>query len=232
MTTVTAPGSFPTVNPATGENSRVYQEHTVDQALSIAAQVRQAQIGWRCTPFNSRSDLMKKAALVLRNNRQRYAKLMTDEMGKTVTDGLAEREKCAGACEYFAEHAEEFLKPLPQDLSASHTGAKPPPRAFVTFNPLGVILAIMPWSFPFWQVMRFAAPHLMADNGGLLKHASNVPGCALALEEVFREAGFPDNIFRTVLLSSKTQAFDRRSTYRCRRPERTGGLLYSRVLQH
>ncbi len=199
----TAAGSFQTVNPTTGENGRVYQGHTVDQALSIAAEVYQAQLGWRRTPFRARSDLMKKAAQVLRKNRPRYAKLMTDEMGKTVTDGLAELEKCAGACEYFAEHAEEFLKPLPRDLSAGHAGTKPPPRAFVTFNPLGVILAIMPWNFPFWQVMRFAAPHLMAGNGGVLKHASNVPGCALALEEVFREAGFPDNIFRTVLLSSK-----------------------------
>jgi succinate-semialdehyde dehydrogenase/glutarate-semialdehyde dehydrogenase len=128
---------------------------------------------------------------------------MTDEMGKTVTDALAELEKCAFACEYLAEHAEGFLRPIPCDMSAGHTGPKPPPRAFVTFNPLGVILAVMPWNFPFWQVLRFAAPHLMAGNGGVLKHASNVPGCALAVEEIFREAGFPTNIFRTVLLSSK-----------------------------
>jgi succinate-semialdehyde dehydrogenase/glutarate-semialdehyde dehydrogenase len=146
---------------------------------------------------------MKKAAQVIRKNRDRYAKLMTDEMGKTVTDGLAEIEKCAGACDYFAEHAEAFLKAVPVDMSVNHKGPKHPPRAFVTFNPLGVILAVMPWNFPFWQVMRFTAPHLMAGNGGVLKHASNVPGCALALEEIFREAGFPQNIFRTVLLSSK-----------------------------
>src|SRR5262249_48604680 len=106
-------------------------------------------------------------------------------------------------CEYLAEHAEGFLRSIPCDMSAGHTGPKPPPRAFVTFNPLGVILAVMPWNFPFWQVLRFAAPHLMAGNGGVLKHASNVPGCALAVEEIFREAGFPTNIFRTVLLSSK-----------------------------
>jgi len=195
--------SFQTVNPATGENGRLYQGHTIEQALSIAADVHKAQIGWRRTTFSERAAMMKKAAQVIRGNRDRYAKLMTDEMGKTVTDGLAELEKCAVSCEYFAEHAEGFLKPIPVDMSAKHAGPKPPPRAFVTFNPLGVILAVMPWNFPFWQVMRFATPHLMAGNAGVLKHASNVPGCALALEEIFREAGFPTNVFRTVLLSSK-----------------------------
>lgn len=195
--------TFQTVNPATGENGRVYQGHSVEQAISIAADVHQAQIAWRRTPFSVRSPLMAKAAQIIRKNRERYAKLMTDEMGKPVTDALAELEKCAIACDYFAEHAEGFLKPIPRDLSAGHAGHKPPPRAFVTFNPLGVILAVMPWNFPFWQVIRFAAPHLMAGNCGLLKHASNVPGCALALEEIFREAGFPIDVFRTVLLSSK-----------------------------
>lgn len=198
-----APRSFQTVNPATGENGRVYQGHTVDQALSIAAEVHQAQIAWRRTPFSLRSDLMRKAAQVIRKNRERYARLMTDEMGKTITEGKAELDKCAGSCDYFAEHAEALLKPIPRDMSVNHTGSKPPPRAFVAFNPLGVILAVMPWNFPFWQVIRFAAPHLMAGNAGVLKHASNVPGCALALEEIFREAGFPHNTFRSVLLSSK-----------------------------
>ncbi|WGR93951.1 NAD-dependent succinate-semialdehyde dehydrogenase [Bradyrhizobium sp. ISRA443] len=199
----TAPRSFPTINPATGENGRVYQGHTIDQAILIAADVHQAQSDWRRTLFNVRADLMKNAAQAIRKNRERYARLMTDEMGKTVTDGVAELEKCASTCEYFAQHAEEFLRPIPQDMSAGHAGPKPPPRAFVTFNPLGVILAVMPWNFPFWQVIRFAAPHLMAGNAGVLKHASNVPGCALAVEEIFREAGFPTNVFRTVLLSSK-----------------------------
>jgi succinate-semialdehyde dehydrogenase/glutarate-semialdehyde dehydrogenase len=199
----TAARSFQTINPATGENGRAYQGHTVDQAISIAADVHREQAYWRRTPFSVRSDLMRTAAQDIRKNRERYAKLMTDEMGKTITDGLAELEKCASTCEYFAERAEEFLRPIPQDMSANHAGPKPPPRAFVTFNPLGVILAVMPWNFPFWQVMRFAAPHLMAGNAGVLKHASNVPGCALAIEEIFREAGFPTNIFRTVLLSSK-----------------------------
>jgi len=195
--------SFQTINPATGKNGPAYQGHTVDQAMSIAAEVHRAQVDWRRAAVGVRSEAMKRAAQVIRRNRERYARMMTDEMGKTVTDGLAELEKCALCCEFFAEHAEEFLRPIPQDMSANHTGPKPPPRAFVTFNPLGVILAVMPWNFPFWQVMRFAAPHLMAGNAGILKHASNVPGCALALEEIFREAGFPSNMFRTVLLSSK-----------------------------
>ena len=200
---ISAARTFQTVNPATGQDGRAYQGHSVEQAASIAADVHHAQIAWRRTPFSVRSPLMEKAAQVIRENRGRYAKLMTDEMGKTVSDALAELEKCAFACEYLAQHAEGFLKPIPHDMSAGHTGPKPPPRAFVTFNPLGVILAVMPWNFPFWQVLRFAAPHLMAGNGGVLKHASNVPGCALAIEEIFREAGFPINIFRTVLLSSK-----------------------------
>src|SRR5438876_5758024 len=189
-TQAAAPRSFPTTNPATGENGRVYQGHTVEQAISIAADVHRAQGDWRRTPFSVRSDLMKNAAQAIRKNRERHARLMTDEMGKTVTDGLAELEKCAWTCEYFAEHAEDLLRPIPQDMSANHAGPKPPPRAFVTFNPLGVILAVMPWNFPFWQVMRFAAPHLMAGNTGVLKHASHVPGCALAIEEIFSEAGF------------------------------------------
>ncbi len=146
---------------------------------------------------------MKMAAEVIRDNRTRYAKLMTEEMGKPVTDGLAELEKCASCCAYFAESAEGFLKPKPLDMSAGYAGPGAPPKAFATFNPLGVILAVMPWNFPFWQVIRFAAPHLMAGNGGVLKHASNVPGCALALEEIFKLAGFPADLFRTVLLSSK-----------------------------
>ncbi len=147
--------------------------------------------------------MMKMAAEVIRDNRTRYAKLMTEEMGKPVTDGLAELEKCASCCAYFAESAEGFLKPKPLDMSAGYAGPGAPPKAFATFNPLGVILAVMPWNFPFWQVIRFAAPHLMAGNGGVLKHASNVPGCALALEEIFKLAGFPADLFRTVLLSSK-----------------------------
>ncbi len=120
---------------------------------------------------------------------------MTDEMGKTLTEGRAEVEKCAGNCDYFAEHAAAFLAERPVDMGG--------PRAKVAFRPLGTILAVMPWNFPFWQVFRFAAPGLMAGNAGVLKHASNVPGSALAIEKIFREAGFPDGLFRTLLVSSR-----------------------------
>lgn len=197
------PNLFQTVNPATGENGVAYPGHTVGHALSIAADVHRSQVAWRRTGFKERAPLMKNAAKAIRDNRSRYARLMTEEMGKPITDGLAELEKCASCCEYFAEASEHFLKPKPIDMSVGHAGPGAPPKAFATFNPLGVILAVMPWNFPFWQVIRFAAPHLMAGNGGVLKHASNVPGCALALEEIFRLAGFPVDLFRTVLLSSK-----------------------------
>lgn len=138
---------------------------------------------------------MREAASVLRRRQHEFAQLMTAEMGKTRKEGFAEIEKCAFNCEHFAEHAKHYLAREPVDLGG--------PKAFVTYNPLGVILAVMPWNFPFWQVFRFAAPAIMAGNAAVLKHASNVPGCALAIESVFREAGFPDNLFRTVLVPSR-----------------------------
>jgi len=200
----TAPGTtLQTVNPASGENGKAYRAHTLDEARSIAADCARAQKLWRRSAMAERSRLMHAAAQVMRADKSRYAALMTAEMGKTITDGLAEIEKCAATADYFADHAAEFLAPRPRDMSAGHSGAGPVPRAFVTFNPLGVVLAVMPWNFPFWQAMRFCAPHLMAGNGGVLKHASNVPGCALALEEIFRAAGFPPDLFRTVLINSQ-----------------------------
>ena len=195
--------SIQTVNPATGARGKAYQAHTLDEARTIAARCAAAQKLWRKTPIAERSRLMHAAARVLRANNSRYATLMTEEMGKTVTEGLAEIEKCAATAGYFAEHTDAFLAPRPCKLSSSSAGAVPVPKAFVTFNPLGVVLAVMPWNFPFWQAMRFCAPHLMAGNGGVLKHASNVPGCALALEEIFRDAGFPRDLFRTVLIGSQ-----------------------------
>jgi succinate-semialdehyde dehydrogenase/glutarate-semialdehyde dehydrogenase len=139
---------------------------------------------------------MRNAAATLRNRKDELAGLMTAEMGKTRTEGLGEIEKCAFNCDFFAEKAEQFLTREPIDIGG--------PKAFVTFNPLGTVLAIMPWNFPFWQVLRFAAPALMAGNTAVLKHASNIPGCALAIEDVFRQAGFPDNVFRTALVPSGT----------------------------
>ncbi len=185
---------FQTVDPATGENGKAYDGHTRDEALALAALTRKAFEGWRKVPYADRAVRMKKAAAVLRARKDEYAALMTAEMGKTLTDGRAEVEKCATACDFFADHAAGFLKDETVDVGG--------PRAFTTFNPLGVVLAVMPWNFPFWQVFRFAAPALMAGNGAVLKHASNVPGCALAIEGVFREAGFPENLFRTALIPS------------------------------
>ena len=183
-----------TVNPATGEPGRSYPENTVDDARAAAAAAHAAFEAWRRTAFAKRAAMMREAGAILRRRKDEFAALMTDEMGKTLTEGRAEIEKCATQCDWFAEHAEGYLAPEPVDIGG--------PEAFVTFNPLGVILAVMPWNFPFWQVFRFAAPALMAGNGALLKHASNVPGCALAIEGVFHEAGFPKDLFRALLLPS------------------------------
>ncbi len=136
---------------------------------------------------------MRKMAVMLRERKDRYAALMTGEMGKPITEALAEIEKCAWTCDFYAENAERFLADEPVPTNAG--------RSLVAYEPLGVVLAVMPWNYPFWQVVRFAAPALMAGNGVVLKHASNVPQCALAIEEAFRDAGFPAGLFRTVLLA-------------------------------
>ncbi|MGO4705109.1 NAD-dependent succinate-semialdehyde dehydrogenase [Microvirga sp. 2MCAF38] len=186
---------FDTADPSTGLPGRTYEGHTTDEALAIARDTHVIFDTWRRTSFAERAKLMAAAAGVLRRNQDAFAELMRAEMGKPITEGFAEVEKCAFNCDYFAENAERFLRPEPVDLGG--------PKAFVTFNPLGTVLAVMPWNFPFWQVFRFAAPNLMAGNTAVLKHASSVPGCALAIESVFREAGFPANVFRTVLIPSR-----------------------------
>ena len=138
---------------------------------------------------------MKKAAAVLRERKDEFARMMALEMGKPLKQGISEAEKCALGCDYYAEHAEAHLAPEMVKTEAS--------KSYVAFEPLGVVLAVMPWNFPFWQVFRFAAPALMAGNTGVLKHASNVPGCALAIEDVFVRAGFPKGVFRTLLIGSR-----------------------------
>jgi succinate-semialdehyde dehydrogenase/glutarate-semialdehyde dehydrogenase len=183
-----------TVNPATGEPGQSYDKHSADEAHTAAAAARKAFLQWRRTSFAERSAVIRKAAEVLRARKDEFANLMTGEMGKTLAEGRAEVEKCAVNCDWFAEHAQFYLANEPVDTGDGET--------FVTFNPIGVVLAVMPWNFPFWQVFRFAAPALMAGNGALLKHASNVPGCALAIEEVFHEAGVPRDLFRTLLIGS------------------------------
>ena len=191
------------VDPATGAPGQRYPAHDLDQAKAIIARAAAAQREWRRTGFAERAALMHRTAALLRERADSFAQLMREEMGKTLKDGRDEVEKCAVGCEHFAVHAEAYLARRPQDMSERHAGPGPVPKAFVTFNPLGVVLAVMPWNFPFWQVLRFAAPNLMAGNGGVLKHASNVPGCALAIEQLFRDAGFPADLFPTVLIGSK-----------------------------
>jgi succinate-semialdehyde dehydrogenase/glutarate-semialdehyde dehydrogenase len=190
--------AFQVVNPATGEPGRRYEGIGPERTRQVLGETHRAFEAWRRTGFAERAKLMRRAGQVLRERRDAYAALMTEEMGKTLTEGRAEIEKCAANCDYFADNAEAFLAPQPVDMGG--------PKARIHFRPLGVVLAVMPWNFPFWQVFRFAAPTLMAGNGAVLKHASNVPGCALAIEDVFREAGFPPDLFRTLLIPSRAVA--------------------------
>ena len=184
--------TFDSINPATGEKVESYPEMSGDEVGDILTKCHIAQQGWANTPFSERARLMNSVAEVLRRNKEAYAKVMTREMGKIWPQGLAEVEKCAWACDYYAENGERFLASEDIETGAYHS--------FVTYKPLGVVLAVMPWNFPLWQVFRFAAPALMAGNGALLKHAPNVIGCALLIEDIFREAGLPDDLFRSLII--------------------------------
>jgi len=186
--------SIQSINPATGEVLETFQEMTVGEIDRILETAYTAFHDWRSRPFADRAKQMREAARILRTGREKYARTMSLEMGKPIVQGEAEVEKCAWACDYYAEHAEAFLADQPRETEAS--------RSYIRFEPIGPVLAIMPWNFPFWQVFRFAAPALMAGNAGILKHASNVPRCALQIEEVFREAGFPEGLFRVVLVAT------------------------------
>ena len=183
------------INPANNKLIKDYNEMTGEESSKIISFSHKAFKVWKETSFKQRKELMKNASSVLRENIKEYSELMTIEMGKPIVQSRAEVEKCAWVCDYYAEHAEDFLKDEIIKTEAS--------KSFVSYQPLGVILAVMPWNFPFWQVFRFATPNLMAGNSGILKHASNVSGCALAIEDVFRKAGFPENLFSTILVSSK-----------------------------
>src|SRR2546425_2859499 len=186
--------SIQSVNPATGDVIETYKETSPQEIERVLATTQAAFAEWRRTPFATRARHMRNAAEMLKKRRADYARLMTLEMGKPIVQAEAEVDKCAWACEFFAEHAEALLAEQPRETDAS--------RSYVRFDPLGTVLAVMPWNFPFWQVFRFAAPALMAGNAGVLKHASNVPGCALAIESVFRDAGFPRGLFATGLIGS------------------------------
>ena len=182
------------INPFTNELIREFPEHSPQQVEDLIRRVGSVFKEWKMTPYDQRASCLGNAASVLRKRKGELAKLITLEMGKIIRESEAEIEKCALACEFYSDHAEELLR---DEILVSDAR-----RSFVTFQPLGVILGVMPWNFPFWQVFRFLAPTLMAGNTVLLKHASNVPGCALAIEEVIAEAGFPVDVFRTLIIPS------------------------------
>jgi succinate-semialdehyde dehydrogenase/glutarate-semialdehyde dehydrogenase len=187
-----------TLNPATGETIKTYTPLTdreIDQKIQRAEEAFRLD---RRRPFSDRAKWMSEAARILGSEQEVFGRLMTLEMGKPIKAARAEAVKCAFACRYYAENAERFLA----DIEAKSDAA----RSYVHFQPIGPILAVMPWNFPFWQLFRFAAPALMAGNAALLKHASNVPQCALAIEEIFKRAGFPEGIFQTLLIGSEKVA--------------------------
>lgn len=185
---------FQSVNPYDGRLLNTYEGLNQQQVKDKIILTHQAFRLWKTTSFDKRATLMHAAAAELLKNKNRYAESITLEMGKLIAESLAEVEKCAKVCTYYANHAPEFLRDEP--LLTPHG------NAYVHYNPLGPILAVMPWNFPFWQVFRFAAPALMAGNTCLLKHASNVPKCALDIQQVFINAGFPEDVFNTLLIGS------------------------------
>ena len=181
------------INPASAEVLARFDPFTPDEVDHALDQAEDAFIAWRERSFEERAVPMRRLAALLRERADRYGRLITLEMGKPIVEARAELEKCAWGCEHYAEHAAQYLAD-----EVITTNAR---RSLVAFQPLGIVLAVMPWNFPFWQVIRFAAPALMAGNSAVLKHASNVPQCALAIEEVFRDAGFPEGLLRTLLLA-------------------------------
>ncbi|MBM4171282.1 MAG: NAD-dependent succinate-semialdehyde dehydrogenase [Ignavibacteria bacterium] len=183
-----------TINPARGTVEKTFNKYSSERILTIIEEADKAFLLWRETDFRTRKKLLNNAAEVIRNKKEEYAQIITIEMGKPITQSIAEVEKCAWVCNYYADNAESFLinEHITTDASES----------YVEFNPLGIILAVMPWNFPFWQVFRFAAPTIMAGNVALLKHSSNVPMCALTIDQIFRNAGFPNFVFSTLLIES------------------------------
>ena len=182
------------VNPFTGEVIKNYTEHTSEEVTSIISQVDHAFQQWKLTDFEQRAKLMKNLQALLIERKSELAGIMVAEMGKVLREAVAEIEKCSTVCSFYADNAASFLKNEVTLTEAS--------ESYITYQPIGTVLAVMPWNFPFWQVFRFLAPALMAGNTGVLKHAANVPGCALAIEQLVRDAGFPDNVFRTLMIGS------------------------------
>ncbi len=182
------------INPYTGKEFKTYKNHSKKEIEDIILKADRRFYSWRETSFTERKKLMMAAASELRKNKQEYAETMTQEMGKPISQAIAEVEKCAWVCEYYAENAEAQLQ--------NETVKTDAYKSYVRYEPLGVVLAVMPWNYPYWQVFRFAAPALMAGNIGVLKHASNVFGSAMNIEKIFKKAGFPDNCFTTLLVGS------------------------------
>jgi succinate-semialdehyde dehydrogenase / glutarate-semialdehyde dehydrogenase len=187
--------TFQSVNPATGQVIETFAETSPDALDRILERADAASRAWSRVALRERAERLRVAARILRERKDAYGRTMALEMGKPLAQGVGEAEKCAWACEYYADQGEGFLAPQPRTTDAS--------KSYVRFDALGSVFAIMPWNFPFWQVFRFAAPALVAGNAGILKHAPNVSRCALEIEQVFREAGFPDGLFRAVLLSNE-----------------------------
>jgi succinate-semialdehyde dehydrogenase / glutarate-semialdehyde dehydrogenase len=218
--------SIASVNPSTGETLREFQAHgsdEVERRLALAARTVEP---WRRTPVSERAKLLVRVAELLEQDKAEFGRLMALEMGKPIGAGMAEAEKCASACRFYAEHAARIVAPELVDGRNQR----------VVFDPLGVVLAVMPWNFPFWQVIRFAAPALAAGNVGLLKHASNVPQCALALEALFTRAGAPEGVFQTLLVGSERVAAliadDRVAAVTVTGSEGTGRAIAATAGQH
>lgn len=186
--------STKSTNPYTGKEIKTYTNHTFQEVSDIIDKADKRFYQWRQTSFAERKKLMLAAVEELKKNKHEYAQTMVEEMGKPISQAIAEVEKCAWVCEYYAENAEKHLADDVIETDAS--------KSYISFEPLGVVLAVMPWNYPYWQVFRFAAPALMAGNIGILKHASNVFGCALNIEKIFKRAGFPENCFTTLLIGS------------------------------
>ena len=197
------------INPATGEILQTFEAATEAQVEAALERADAAWHAYRRTSFAERAGWLRAAAAILENEQDRLGRIMTIEMGKPIAAARAEAAKCALACRYYAEHGARLLADEAVDAGAG--------RAFIRYRPIGAVLAVMPWNFPFWQAFRFAAPALMAGNVGLLKHASNVPHCALAIEEIIRRAGFPPNVFQTLLIgAAAVKAISRRPPHQGR----------------
>ena len=182
---------FKSINPYSGDVIKEYKAHSKAQVKDILHKSEEVFRDWKNVELSERSELIRKVGELLEERKTEYGKLITDEMGKPIAESIAEIEKCAWLCEFYAVNAEDFLSDELIDTEAQ--------ESFISYDPLGCILAVMPWNYPFWQVMRFAAPTLTAGNVGLLKHASNVSGCAMALQELFIDAGYPEGCFQTLL---------------------------------